>query len=206
MTPEYRHTGDDLLEACLPEGVSAWVAAEKMRRHAEIEEAVSAIRSVTVQFNPLMTSVEQVCDWMAEAIGHAAETAQQSERLVIPVRYGGEDGPDLDMVAQSAGLSADELISLHTHKDYPVEMIGFTPGFGYLGGLDPVINVGRLDQPRERVLAGSVGIIRGYSCIYPLPGPGGWPLIGRTGHLLFDAQAENPFRLAPGMTVRFEAV
>ena len=123
----------------------------------------------------------------------------------MPVHYGGKDGPDLELVEASAGLPVAEFVKLHGARDYPVEMRGFTPGFAYLGGLDDCVTAGRLETPRPHVPAGSVGAIKGFSCIYALAGPGGWPIIGRTDFPLFDLDKEDPFRLVPGMKVRFEA-
>ena len=121
------------------------------------------------------------------------------------MHYGGEAGPDIEAVAASAGLSVADFIKLHTSREYPVAMIGFTPGFAYLSGLDAAVTATRLAVPRARVAAGSVGVIAGFSGVYPLAGPGGWPIVGRTDTKLFDATRDDPFLLRPGMRVRFKA-
>ena len=121
----------------------------------------------------------------------------------IGVRYGGECGPDLDAVAEHAGLHPRDVIALHAEAEYRVAMLGFAPGFPYLLGLDPRIATPRLATPRLRVEAGSVGIGGEQAGIYPRPGPGGWRLSGRTEVVLFDPARNPPSLLAPGDRLRF---
>ena len=122
----------------------------------------------------------------------------------IPVCYGGKFGPDLEEVANHAGLSAEEVILRHTAPDYHVYMLGFRPGFPYLGGLDPAIACPRRATPRQTVEQGSVGIAGAQTGVYPEPSPGGWNLIGRTPLKLFDEKALS--LIHPGDTVRFERI
>ena len=117
--------------------------------------------------------------------------------------YGGEAGPDLAFVASHTGLSADEVIRRHTAPRYTVYFIGFTPGFPYLGGMDVRLTTPRLETPRARVPAGSVGIAGPQTGVYPLESPGGWRIIGRTQLPLFDLAAQPPSLLSPGDEVRF---
>ena len=124
----------------------------------------------------------------------------------IPVRYGGDEGPDLALVAQAHGLTADEVVRLHTGGTYRVYMLGFAPGFAYLGGLPEVLATPRRDEPRTAVPAGSVGIGGSQTGIYPLVSPGGWQIIGRTSVSLFDPRRTPPTLLAIGDVVRFHAV
>ena len=124
----------------------------------------------------------------------------------IPVCYGGAYGPDLGDISEQLGLSRDEIIALHSSREYRVDMLGFTPGFAFIGGLDDALNVPRRGEPRVRLEAGSIGIAGGRTGIYTLAGPGGWPLIGRTPMKLFDAHAEEPFGLRAGMRVRFTPI
>jgi len=129
------------------------------------------------------------------------------ERLVeIPVLYGDADGPDLDAVAAHAGLSPAQVIERHAAGDYVVAMLGFAPGFPYLLGLDPTLATPRLQTPRTRVAAGSVGIGGAQTGVYPRPGPGGWNIIGRTSAVLFDPLRASPSLLLPGDRVRFRPV
>lgn len=131
-------------------------------------------------------------------------TGQGSPRVVeIPVLYGGENGPDLDWAADYLGLSREEIIRRHSQRLYPVYMMGFTPGFPYLGGLDPTIAMPRLPRPRTRVPKGSVGIAGNQTGIYPLETPGGWRIIGRTPIELFSPWNDPPSLLEPGDLVRF---
>jgi KipI family sensor histidine kinase inhibitor len=123
--------------------------------------------------------------------------------IVIPVVYGGADGPDLAEVARHAGMTADEVVAAHSGAAYDVFFLGFQPGFAYLGGLPPALATPRRDTPRVRVPAGSVGIGGAQTGIYPAASPGGWNLIGRTAVTLFDPHADAPALLAPGDRVRF---
>lgn len=135
------------------------------------------------------------------------ERRDADDRVIeIPVRYGGEDGPDIDAVATHTGLSVDDVIALHCKNEYRVAMLGFAPGFPYLLGMDQRLAMPRLSTPRARVAAGSVGIGGSQTGIYPRSGPGGWRLIGRTAMTLFDAAREPPAALEPGDRVRFVAV
>jgi KipI family sensor histidine kinase inhibitor len=119
------------------------------------------------------------------------------------VFYGGSLGPDLEFVAQHNGLIPDDVIRRHMARDYPVYLIGFTPGFPYLGGLDESIAAPRLPAPRQQVPAGSVGIAGQQTGIYSVDSPGGWRLIGWTPLKLFDPARQPPSLLAPGDVVRF---
>ena len=117
--------------------------------------------------------------------------------------YGGDYGPDLDNLSRELGLTSDEFIALHSCGEYRVDMIGFTPGFAFIGGLDDRLRVPRRQQPRQRVEAGSIGIADGRTGIYSVASPGGWTLVGRTPSVLFDAKAAEPFRIRAGMRIRF---
>jgi KipI family sensor histidine kinase inhibitor len=122
------------------------------------------------------------------------------------VRYGGEHGPDLQRVADHAGLSTTDVIARHAVAEYTVAMLGFAPGFPYLLGLDAALATPRLATPRTRVPAGSVAIGGAQTGLYPQASPGGWNLIGRTDRVLFDPQRDPPALLAPGDRVRFVPV
>lgn len=141
-----------------------------------------------------------------EAAAMHPATATGPRRHVIPVRYGGDDGPDLGEVAALAGRSPEALVGLHTGRDHEVLFIGFAPGFPYIGGLAPELVLPRLATPRTITPAGSVAIAEAYTGIYPAGLPGGWRVIGRTETQLFDPAADPPVTLLPGDIVRFEAV
>jgi len=140
--------------------------------------------------------------------GEAAEhaTPRTQRHRVIPVSYGGADGPDLDSTASLAGIAPDELIERHTGRPYPVLFLGFAPGFAYLGDVAAEIVVPRLASPRTATRAGSVALAETYTGIYPARLPGGWRVIGWTPVVLFDPAADPPTYLLPGDTVRFERV
>ncbi|MEO6083409.1 MAG: 5-oxoprolinase subunit PxpB, partial [Umezawaea sp.] len=125
----------------------------------------------------------------------------RSREVRIPVHY---DGPDLELVARTAGMSEAEVVSLHSGSEYEVAFCGFAPGFGYLVGLPEVLRQPRLDSPRTKVPAGSVAIAGEFTAAYPRATPGGWRLLGHTDATLFDASRDVPALLAPGDRVRFE--
>ena len=160
-------------------------------------------RDVTVQFDPLRHSP-------AEALAHLSHTlatpapppSHTLETVELPVHFGGKNGPDLTDIYNRIGLSETEVISRLLSEPLQVDMLGFTPGFAYMSGLDAAFEIPRLLQPRQQVPAGSIGLITGQCGLYALAGPGGWPIIGRTPVSLFDAASDNPFRLQPGMQVR----
>ncbi|HEY7598393.1 MAG TPA: 5-oxoprolinase subunit PxpB [Candidatus Limnocylindrales bacterium] len=132
-----------------------------------------------------------------------ADFAADEPPLEIAVRYGGADGPDLDEVAERTGLSAGQVVELHCSVEYRAYMLGFAPGFAYLGELPAVLELPRRDSPRQRVAAGSVAIAGRQTAVYPLPTPGGWQLIGRTEAPLWDPRRSPPALITPGRRVRF---
>lgn len=151
-----------------------------------------------------------VCEYdaLCAEISHVAEMENDSSTndarvIEIPVQYGGEMGPDLEFVAAHNNLSPDQIIEIHTREIYQVFMLGFAPGFPYLGIVDEKIAAPRLESPRARVPKGSVGIAGRQTGIYPRESPGGWRLIGRTDVKLFDAHDEPPTLVRAGDRVRF---
>lgn len=169
-----------------------------------LEELVPAYTTLAVWFDPGRRQAEELAEeLLALARSASAASPDSGRQWVIPVRY---DGPDLDEVAERTGLAVDEVVRRHTGRTYTVYLLGFVPGFGYLGDLDPVLVLPRRSSPRQRVAAGSVAIAGAQTAVYPLDTPGGWHLIGHTDLTLFDAAREPPALLAAGDTVRFEAV
>lgn len=212
--PTIEPLGDSAVRVCFGstidpdtlDAVQGFVAALARRPLAGVKEAVPAYAVVVVYFDPLALSFEAVRDHLAP-LWDGRDAAFPEPRLVsVPVCYGGAFGPDLAAVAGEHGMSEAEVIARHTAPLYRVAMLGFAPGFPYLAGLDPAIATPRLDTPRARVPAGSVGIAGEQTGIYPQESPGGWRLIGRTPLTLFDPAAEPPFLLAPGDRVRFVAI
>lgn len=178
----------------------------RMQSLPGLGEAVPGYVTLMVTYDPLETDYLTVENLLLHLLEEPASPSPDLRRVEVPVVYGGEDGPDLEFVANHNHLTIDEVIHLHAGRDYPVYMMGFMPGFPYLGGLDPRIAAPRLETPRSRVPAGSVGIAGEQTGIYPLDSPGGWRLIGRTAFRLFDSSREPPFLLNPGDIIRFIAV
>ena len=184
--------------------VAALDAAVRAAKIPGVGETVPAFASLLVRYDPLLTDYNAV----AGAVGALARRLPPPEpgagRLVtIPVCYGGAYGPDLAFVAKHAGLTEAEVVRRHTGRDYRIYMLGFLPGFPYLGGLDPALCTPRLQTPRTAIPAGSVGIGGEQTGIYPVASPGGWQLIGRSDAPLFDVHREPPALLSPGTRVRF---
>lgn len=175
------------------------------RLRGRVLEVVPTYRSLLVVHDPLREprpGLVRDIEGLARAVGEAP--ADDLERVVrIPVCYGGAHGPDLEAVAAHAGLPPAEVVSLHAAPVYRVYMLGFLPGFPYLGGLDRRIACPRLDSPRTRIPPGSVGIGGEQTGIYPVESPGGWRLLGRTPLRLFDPAAQRPFLLGAGDGIRF---
>ncbi len=170
-----------------------------------IVECVPTYRSLLVRYDPLQVDPGALRgELLALARSSVVHDAPPPGRLItVPVRYGGTHGPDLEDVARHCGLSADEVVRLHTEPLYQVAMLGFAPGFTYLLGLPPALTTPRLPTPRLRVPPGSVGIAGGQTGIYALATPGGWRIIGRTTLRLFDPARADPFLIHAGDRVRF---
>lgn len=167
-------------------------------------ETVPTYTSLLVYYDPLRIDYSQALNEITRQVSDLQQTDEQPARLVeIPTHYGGEYGPDIEFVASHNHLTVEEVIRVHTGRDYPVYMMGFTPGFPYLGGMDERIATPRLQSPRTLVKAGSVGIAGSQTGIYSIDSPGGWQLIGWTEIRLFDPCAEPPIYLSPGDAVRF---
>lgn len=168
----------------------------------EVAELVPAARTVLVAVRP-GAGLDGVRAAL-EGIDPADDAPERSGRTVtLPVRY---DGPDLDLVAETAGRSVDDVITMHSQPVYTVAFNGFVPGFGYLTGLAPELQQPRLERPRERVPAGAVGIAGEFTGAYPRPSPGGWRLVGSTDAELFDPRRELPALLHPGDQVRIQVL
>ena len=203
--PEF--CGDDMLSVNVASPADAQALAEQLRAGGDWREVVSGIDSVVVQFDATAITIENARQRVADELARGIVPIKRSDVLVeIPVVYGRDFGPDFDEVCELTGLSANELIALHTGQEYRVDLVGFTPGFVYIGGLDDVLHVPRRKQPRQHVEAGSVGIADGRTGLYALSGPGGWPLIGRTTFKLFDPRAAEPFPVRAGMRIRFVSI
>ena len=186
--------------------VVSLAAALNGARASGVREIVPTYRSVTVYFDPLRTDqdalVAQINRLATEPVGDAAASTAHH----VPVCYGGELGPDLDAIASRAGLTPAEVVSAHAARTYRVFMLGFLPGFAYMGAIDERLSVPRRSVPRTRVPGGSVEIAGTQTGIHPRDAPGGWHLLGRTPLRFFDVTQIEPALLKPGDTVRFHPV
>jgi KipI family sensor histidine kinase inhibitor len=163
-----------------------------------------AYTSVLVDFDPRLRTHAEMEEMICRRVEtHEHEAPPEPRHVEIPVRYGGESGPDLADVARHTGLSEARVMELHSAAEYLVYFVGFSTCFPYLGGLPPELATPRLSAPRKHVPVGSVAIGGAQAGIYPLASPGGWRLIGRTSVKLFDAAATPPPLLRMGDRVRF---
>ncbi|MDR3586743.1 MAG: 5-oxoprolinase subunit PxpB [Desulfosporosinus sp.] len=199
--------GDEIDNAVF-EQVQVFLAKILHTQDQRVLDVVPAYTSVTIFYKPGI-HYAQIAEW-ARALDSGELLKNHiftSPRIVeIPVCYGGEFGPDLDYIASYHRLSVTEVINKHTTPLYRVYMIGFMPGFPYLGGLDPELTTPRLSSPRALVPMGSVGIAGGQTGVYPLESPGGWQLLGRTPKKMFNIRANPPTLLQSGDRVRFVAI
>jgi len=169
-----------------------------------VREVIPTYRSLLILYDPLKTDPDQLSQALVGLESRLDEiTIPAPDTVEIPVCYGGDHGPDIAHVAQANGLAVEDVIRLHSETVYSIYMIGFTPGFCFLGGLPDKLHTPRLETPRMRVPAGSVGIANAQTGIYPLTSPGGWQLIGRTPLRLFAPEKESPFIYKTGDSIRF---
>ncbi|ASJ09574.1 allophanate hydrolase [Thermococcus siculi] len=210
MQPELKPAGDSALLISFGEVIDDYVNDRVHAIASAVEKAspdwlievVPAYSSLLVVYDPLKAGYGEVEEAIKGFLDAKIE-AFESRLVEVPVVYGGEYGPDIEFVARRNGLTIDDVIEIHSRQVYRVYFLGFLPGFAYLGGMDERIATPRLERPRLRVPAGSVGIAGKQTGIYPLESPGGWRLIGRTPLRLFDPAREPPTLLQPGDRVRF---
>jgi KipI family sensor histidine kinase inhibitor len=211
----YRLAGDRGLLAEYGEGIDPGVnrrvrAMSRLLEGRPLEgvlEIVPTYRSLLLVYDPLRVEPAQLQARLTALEGQAERVAIPPPRtLTIPVCYGGEFGPDIGYVAETHGLTEAEVIRLHAGARYTIYMVGFTPGFPFLGGLPEQLHTPRLETPRTAVPAGSVGIANNQTGIYPVASPGGWRLIGRTPLRLFRPESSDPFLYRAGDEIGFEAI
>ena len=209
-----RHHGDSDLALELGSVIDPLVNAralaigERVRRaeHPGVRDVVEGYSSVTVTYDPLRTDVRRLSALFVSAAEQERGAEGSGREVMLPVCYGGTYGPDLGEVANRAGCTEDEVVAIHSEATYRVYMLGFLPGFAYLGSVSDRIVSPRRVTPRLRVPAGSVGIAGRQTGVYPLEAPGGWQLVGRCPVKVFDPGRADPFLLRAGDSVRFEAV
>ena len=177
------------------------------REISGISEVVPTYRSLMIHYDPLIIEYEElisILKWIEENIKNVE--LYSPEIIEIPVLYGGQYGPDIENVVMHNKLTVEEVIKIHTSAEYLIYMLGFTPGFPYLGGMDKRIATPRLHSPRTKIPAGSVGIAGEQTGIYPVQSPGGWQLIGSTPIELFNPDSENPILLKSGNHIVFKSI
>lgn len=213
--PRFLQAGESCLSVEFADEISRHAndAVTQLKNHLEgqrsvkIRECLPTYRSLSVYYDPLVVSADQIIAAARKALSEASENSDQSHVVIsVPVCYGGEYGPDIENVAQHSGVSVDEVIERHSKNICHCYMIGFIPGFAYLGGMDESIATPRLSNPRSVITGGSVGIAGKQTGIYPLDSPGGWQLIGRTPLKLFTPEAESPTLIQAGYGVKFVPV
>ena len=197
----------DRVERATHERVLALAERLTATAPAGMLELVPGYATLTVFFDPAVADADALRHRLSElaAAPNPPREAEAGERplVVLPTRY---NGPDLDDVAARTGLTRDQVVDLHSARVYRVYLLGFAPGFAYLGDLDAALVLPRRREPRPRVPPGSVAIAGAQTGVYPLATPGGWHLLGRTEILLFDPNRESPALLHPGDRVRFEPI
>jgi len=197
----------DRVERATHERVLALAERLTATAPAGMLELVPGYATLTVFFDPTVADAEalriRLGELAATPVPPRESEAAERPVVVLPTRY---DGPDLEDVAERAGLTRDQVVDLHSARVYRVYLLGFAPGFAYLGDLDAALVLPRRKEPRPRVPPGSVGIAGAQTGVYPLATPGGWHLLGRTEVRLFDPAREPPALLQPGDRVRFEPI
>lgn len=177
-------------------------------QHMEgVVDVIPTFCSLLINYDPRVISYEQLKTRMQELVKLDIKSEAGKKRIFeIPVCYGGVYGPDIENIAKHAGLTVEEVIKIHTSTDYLIYMLGFLPGFCYLGGLDERIHTPRLANPRLKISAGSVGIGGSQTGIYPMDSPGGWQLMGMTPVKTYDPNREVPILVEAGDYIRFVPV
>ena len=214
-TPRFFEAGDcalvvelgDSIDPAINARVRALMQAIEALQAQGIADIVPSYRSLMIAYDPTRTCRDDLVEMVTRANGDLGHAGLVERRVVtLPTLYGGDHGPDLDYVAEHSGMEADRVVALHSGVDYRVYMIGFAPGFPYLGGLSQQLATPRLATPRVRIPAGSVGIAESQTGVYPAASPGGWRLIGRTPVRLFDPERESPSLVVAGDYIRFAAL
>lgn len=184
--------------------ITAFVHLLKVQHVEGVTDLIPAFTSLLINYDPRVVHYGTLKKRIEKLLKLDVGGETSSSRIFeIPVCYGGEYGPDLENIAKHANLSTQEVIDIHCSRDYLIYMLGFLPGFSYLGGLDERIHTPRLANPRIRIPAGSVGIGGSQTGIYPLDSPGGWQLLGLTPVKTYDPERETPILFEAGDYIRF---
>lgn len=214
--PRFRTLGDSGLIMEFGSGISPSIhrlvktmfLAVKKKPIQGVLECTVSYRSLSVFYNPLTISHSTLTKALQARYDtlNSGQEAPPPKVVEIPVCYGGRFGPDIDHVARHNQLTVADVVNLHSSGEYLVYMLGFSPGFPFLGGLSEKLHTPRLESPRKVVPAGSVGIANDQTGVYPISSPGGWQLIGRTPLALFDVSKESPCLLESGNILKFKPI
>jgi len=184
--------------------VTSFARLLKEQKFKGLVDMIPSFCALMVNYSTKYWTYDELVKELEELFKNPIDTYKSEPKIIeIPVYYGGEYGPDLELVAENSRLSQEEVIKLHSGKDYLIYMIGFMPGFPYLGGLNEKIHTPRLKNPRLKITAGSVGIGGAQTGIYPTESPGGWNLIGRTDAQLYNPNSEQMVLFEAGDYIRF---
>lgn len=199
----------DAIDPAVNAGVHRLAAVLSGAAYPGILQMVPTYRSLMIYYDPLVISRRRLTDLIRETIPRCRAMVPRDHEvktITVPVCYGGEMGPDLDFVARHNSLTPAEVVEIHASPRYLVYMLGFLPGFPYLGGMKDSIAAPRLESPRPVIETGSVGIAGGQTGIYPMQSPGGWRIIGRTPLRPFESGREKHFLFSPGDYIQFKPV
>lgn len=180
-----------------------WALGASFQARDGITEIVPGMNNLTLAFDESLVDGDTLMHELQQGWNNITVSAQCGRLVEIPVRYGGEWGPDLADIAAHTGLNVDEIIRIHSEAEYTVFFIGFQPGFAYLGGMPAELTTPRRSSPRQTVPAGSVAIGGAQTGVYPKTSPGGWQILGHTDVVLFDPSRDEPSLWMPGDRVKF---
>ncbi len=201
------HICDDWLTAELPDLQTVHSLSNQLRDDGQWIEVVGGLGSIAVQFDPALQNPEEALALLEQQLELPPLTlASEVPDITLPVCYHPDFGTDNDLVANALNIEPSSIADWHSHLKFTVAMLGFMPGFSYLQCDGAIPDIGRLRQPRQKVAAGSIGIIGDQSCIYSFDSPGGWPIIGKTPSTLFNQLNQPPALLSAGQFVRFSPI
>lgn len=187
--------------------IRSMMAAVETKKIRGIIEMVPTYRSLMIHYDIFTVEYMELVAILQELEAQLDNIDLPLPQVIeIPTLYGGEWGPDIENVGRHNGLTIEEVIEIHSSREYLIYMLGFTPGFPYLGGMDEKIATPRLETPRTKIPGGSVGVAGGQTGIYPIDSPGGWQLIGRTPIPLYDPNRDKPILLKSGNYIRFKGI
>jgi len=201
------HVSDDWLSANISDIQQIHILSKQLRNDDRWVEVIGGLQSIAVQFDPAHLAPYEAAGIFERQLQSSwTKTPTTTSTITLPVCYHQDYAPDLELVAEALGIRPASTADWHSHLQFTVSMLGFMPGFAYLKCDSDVPNIGRLSQPRQKVIAGSIGIIGDQSCIYSFDSPGGWPIIGRTASKLFNPNNDPVALLSIGQELRFKPV